>query len=94
MFLLGGFTLAYTVIKEHHTAERSDAATGRNGMCFLGAAILPGVMSWVLDIFWTGGAVAGSHVYTLFGYRVAFGVAAANGLVALVCAAWLHRRAG
>jgi sugar phosphate permease len=95
MFLLGGFTLAYTVIKERHTAERSGTATGTiNGMGFLGAAVLPGVMGWVLDIFWTGETVAGSRVYTLFGYRVAFGVAAASGLIALICAAWLHRRAG
>ncbi len=95
MFLLGGFTLSYTVIKERHTAARSGTATGTiNGMSFLGAAVLPGVMGASLDIFWTGETVAGSRVYTLFGYRVAFGIAAASGLVALVCAAWLHRRAG
>jgi len=93
MFLLGGFTLSYTVIKERHTAERSGTATGMiNGLAFLGAAVLPGVMGWVLDVFWTGETVAGSRVYTLLGYRVAFGVAAASGLVALVCAAWLHAR--
>jgi sugar phosphate permease len=95
MFLLGGFTLSYTVIKERHTAARSGTATGTiNGMSFLGAAVLPGVMGASLDIFWTGETVAGSRVYTLFGYRVAFGIAAVSGLVALVCAAWLHRRAG
>ncbi|WP_302082602.1 MFS transporter [Salinibaculum rarum] len=94
MFLLGGFTLSYTVIKERHTAERSGTATGTiNGMGFLGAAVLPGVLGWVLDVFWTGETVSGSRVYTLFGYRVAFGVAAASGLVALVCASWLHWRA-
>ncbi|MFB6121822.1 MAG: MFS transporter [Halobacteriaceae archaeon] len=93
MFLLGGFTLSYTVIKERHATERSGTATGMiNGMGFLGAAVLPGVMGWVLDVFWTGETVAGSRVYTLVGYRVAFGVAAVSGLVALVCAAWLHRR--
>lgn len=94
MFLLGGFTLSYTVIKERHTAERSGTATGViNGMAFLGAAVLPGVMGWTLDVFWTGETVAGSRVYTLVGYRVAFGVAAASGLIALLCAAWLHWRA-
>lgn len=93
MFLLGGFTLAYTVIKERHTAERSGTATGTiNGMGFLGAAVLPGIMGWVLDVFWTGETVGGSRVYTLFGYRVAFGVAAASGLIALGCATWLHWR--
>lgn len=94
MFLLGGFTLSYTVIKERHAAERSGTATGTiNARAFLGAAVLPGVMGWVLDVFWTGETVAGSRVYTPFGYRVAFGVAAASGLVAFVCAAWLHWRA-
>lgn len=92
MFLLGGFTLSYTVIKERHATERSGTATGTiNGMSFLGAGILPGVLGWVLDVFWTGETVAGSRVYTLFGYRVAFGIAAASALVALVCAALLHR---
>lgn len=94
MFLLGGFTLSYTVIKERHISERSGTATGGiNGLAFLGAAVLPGIMGWILDIFWTGETVAGSRVYTLFGYRVAFGVAAASGLIALVCASWLHWRA-
>jgi sugar phosphate permease len=93
MFLLGGFTLSYTVVKERHTAARSGTATGTvNGMAFLGAAVLPGVMGLVLDAFWTGETVAGSRVYTLFGYRMAFGLAALSGAVALVCAAWLHRR--
>ncbi|WP_135820893.1 MFS transporter [Halostella litorea] len=95
MFLLGGFTLSYTVIKERHTAARSGTATGTiNGLSFLGAAVLPGVMGWALDVFWTGETVAGSRVYTLLGYRVAFGIAAVSGLVALGCAAWLHHRAG
>jgi len=93
MFLLGGFTLSYTVIKERHASERSGTATGMiNAMAFLGAAVLPGVMGWVLGVFWTGEVVAGSRVYTPTGYRVAFGVAAASGLFALACAAWLHWR--
>jgi sugar phosphate permease len=93
MFLLGGFTLSYTVIKERHTAARSGTAIGTiNAMAFLGAAVLPGLMGWVLDVFWTGEMVAGSRVYTLLGYRVAFGVAAVSGLIAFGCAAWLHRR--
>jgi MFS family permease len=93
MFLLGGFTLAYTVIKERHSTERSGTATGTiNGMGFLGAAVLPAVMGWVLDVFWTGETVGGSRVYTLVGYRVAFGVAAASGLIGLGCAIWLHYR--
>jgi len=93
MFLLGGFTLSYTVIKERHPASLSGTATGTvNAMAFFGAAVLPGVMGAALDVFWTGETVAGSRVYTLFGYRVAFAIAAASGLVALACAALLHWR--
>lgn len=49
-------------------------------------------MGWVLDVFWTGEMVAGSRVYTLFGYRVAFGVAVVSALISLACATWLHWR--
>jgi len=93
MFLLGGFTLSYTVIKERHPARMSGTATGTvNGMAFFGAAVLPSVMGAALDVYWTGEVVAGNRVYTLFGYRVAFGVAAVSGVIALACAGWLHWR--
>jgi len=91
MFLLGGILLSFTVVKERHATEHSGIATGTiNGIGYFGAAVLPGVMGWALDVFWTGDTVAGNRVYSLFGYRVAFGIAAAGGLVALVCAAWIH----
>jgi sugar phosphate permease len=94
MFLLGGQLLAFTVVKEQHATEHSGIATGTiNGMGYFGAAVLPGVMGYVLDVFWTGETVAGNRVYTLFGYRVAFGIAATGGFVALACAAVLHWRA-
>jgi sugar phosphate permease len=93
MFLLGGLLLSFTVIKERHATEHSGIATGTiNGIGYFGAAVFPGVMGYVLDVFWTGETVAGNRVYTLLGYRVAFGIAAAGGVVALVCAAWLHWR--
>jgi len=93
MFLLGGLLLSFTVAKESHATEHSGIATGTiNGMGYFGAAVLPGVMGWVLDVFWTGDTVAGNRVYSLFGYRVAFAIAAAGGVVALLCAAWIHRR--
>ncbi len=93
MFLLGGLLLAFTVVKEQHATEHSGIATGTiNGIGYFGAAVFPGVMGYVLDVFWTGETVAGNRVYTLLGYRVAFGIAAAGGFVALACAAWLHWR--
>ncbi|MFB6297746.1 MAG: MFS transporter [Salinirussus sp.] len=93
MFLLGGLTLTYTVIKERHAAAHSGTATGTlNAMAFLGAAVLPGVMGYALDVFWTGETAGGSRVYTLFGYRVAFTIAAVSALVAVGCAAYLHYR--
>lgn len=94
MFLHGGFLLSFTIIKERHDGATSGTATGAiNGMGFFGAAVLPAVMGVVLDAFWTGRTVAGSRIYTLVGYRIAFGIAAVSGLVGLCCAIWLHRSA-
>jgi hypothetical protein len=36
--------------------------------------------------------INGARVYTVAGYRVAFGIATAVAVVALVAALWLHRR--
>lgn len=91
-FLAGAFILAYTVIKERHDRTASGVATGAvNTLGFLGAAVLPTLMGLALDAYWTGKTVAGTRVYTLFGYRVAFGLATGAGLVALGCALALHR---
>ncbi|MDY6765108.1 MAG: MFS transporter, partial [Halobacteria archaeon] len=93
MFLVGGFALTYTVVKELHPAEASGTATGTiNSIGYFGAAILPAVMGAVLDVFWTGETVAGARVYSLLGYRVAFSIATACGVIALVCSVWLHFR--
>jgi sugar phosphate permease len=95
MFLIGGFSLTYTVIKERHPNEASGTATGFiNSLAYGGAAVFPAVMGATLDVFWSGKTVAGSRVYTLTGYRAAFAIAAGCGVVALVCAAWLHRNTG
>ncbi|MFD1647819.1 MFS transporter [Haloarchaeobius litoreus] len=92
MFLHGGFLLSFTIIKERHSGATSGTATGAiNGMGFFGAAVIPGVMGVALDAFWTGETVAGSRIYTLVGYRVAFGIAALSGLIGLCCALWLRR---
>jgi len=91
--LVGGFALAYTVVKERHDAATSGVSIGTvNTIAFLGPAIFPTVMGAVLDGFWTGTTVAGARVYTLIGYRIAFGVAAVAGAIALAGSLWLHVR--
>ncbi len=90
--LLGAFVLSYPVVKERHPSDASGISTGTiNGAAFLGAAILPTLMGWALDAYWTGELVGGVRVYTPAGYRVAFVIATGTGLIALVCAVWLYR---
>lgn len=92
-FLVGALMLGYTVAKERHGSAASGVATGTvNAAAFAGAALFPTVMGAALDAYWTGETVAGARVYTSLGYRVAFGIAAVAGLVALVCSVWLHLR--
>jgi sugar phosphate permease len=93
LFVMGGAVIAFTVAKERHDATASATATGAiNSMGYFGAAIFPAVMGYALDAYWTGETVAGARVYTPAGYRVAFGIATAAGVVAVVCAYLLHRR--
>ncbi|SEL16568.1 MFS transporter [Haloferax larsenii] len=92
LFVMGGVVIAFTVAKERHEAEASATATGAiNSLGYFGAAVFPAVMGYALDAYWTGETVAGARVYTPAGYRVAFGIAAAAGVVAIVCAYLLHR---
>jgi len=49
-------------------------------------------MGVVLDTYWTGETISGARVYSVVGYRIAFGLTAAAGAVALLAAVWLHRR--
>lgn len=91
-WLLGAFVVTYPIIKERNPAEASGVAMGTvNGAGFLGAAVLPTVMGIALDAYWTGERVAGVRVYTATGYRIAFGIAAVCGVIALCCGLWLHR---
>lgn len=93
--LLGAFVLTYPIIKGRHEDRASGISLGTiNGASFFGAAAFPAIMGVVLDAYWTGEMVGGVRVYTVTGYRVAFAIAAVAGLVAIVCALWLHRRAG
>lgn len=90
-FLAGAYALGYTVVKERHASGASGVATGTvNTMGFAGAALLPTLMGVVLDAYWTGETIGGARVYSVGGYRVAFGLAAGAGVLALVAAVALH----
>jgi sugar phosphate permease len=91
--LRGGIPLAFTVMKERHPEAASGTVVGLvNTMGWLGAAVFPVLLGAALDRYWTGEMVNGTRVYTTFGYRVAFAIAVAGGLVATGCALLLYRR--
>jgi sugar phosphate permease len=93
LFANGGVALVFTVGKERHEPAVAGTITGViNSIGYFGAAVMPTVMGGALDIYWTGEIINGARVYTVTGYRVAFGIAVASGLVATACAYWLHRR--
>lgn len=74
---LGVTMLALSIIKEQYPPAASGVATATvNGAGFVGGAALPPLMGAALDRYRTGDIVAGTAVYTDFGYRVAFGVTA------------------
>lgn len=90
-FLLGAFTLSYAVIKERHATSASGVSTSTvNGAAFLGAALFPTLLGYVLDVYWTGETVAGARIYTELGYQVAFGIATLASAIALACSLWLY----
>lgn len=91
--LLGAFVLTYPLIKERNPNRASGIALGTiNGAAFLGAAVFPSAMGFILDSYWTGERAGGARVYTTTGYRVAFGLATLAAAVALGCALWLHHK--
>ncbi|WP_255198098.1 MFS transporter [Halorarius litoreus] len=91
--LTGTFALTYSVVKERHDAGASGVSTGTvNTVGFAGAAILPPAMGLVLDRYATGRTIGGATVYSVTGYRVAFGLAAAVALVGFGCAVVLYWR--
>nr|WP_282594348.1 MFS transporter [Halorientalis brevis] len=94
-FLAGAYALGYTVIKERHVSGASGVSTGTvNTIAFTGAALLPTLMGVVLDTYGTGETIGGTQAYSVLGYRVAFGLVAGAGVVALLAALWLHRLDG
>jgi sugar phosphate permease len=90
-FLAGAYALGYTVVKERHESGASGVSTGTvNTIGFAGAAVLPTLMGVVLDAYRTGRTLNGAQVYSVLGYRVAFGLAALSGALAALAALWLH----
>lgn len=93
MFANGGVALAFTVGKERHDPEVGGTITGViNSLGYVGAAVFPALMGVILDAYWTGETIGGARVYTVAGYRVAFGIATLAGVLATGSALWLHVR--
>jgi sugar phosphate permease len=91
--LLGAFVLTYPMIRRRYDDRASGIALGTiNGASFFGAASFPTLMGWALDVYWTGDYIDGVRVYTMTGYRAAFAISTAAGVVAIGCAMWLHRQ--
>lgn len=91
--LAGAYALTYSVVKERHDSGASGVATGTvNTVGFAGAAVLPPAMGLLLDRYATGRTIGGATVYSVTGYRIAFGLAAAVAFLALACAVVLHYR--
>ncbi|MEF8856475.1 MAG: MFS transporter [Haloplanus sp.] len=89
----GGVALVFTVGKERHAPAVAGTITGViNSLGYVGAAVMPTVMGAVLDAYWTGDIINGARVYTVAGYRIAFGIATGAAGLAVVAALWLHRR--
>ena len=93
LFANGGIALVFTIGKERHEPEVAGTVTGViNSIGYFGAAVMPTVMGGALDAFWTGEIINGARVYTTTGYRVAFGIAVASGVITALAALYLHRR--
>jgi MFS family permease len=90
---IGFVMLSLSVVKEKYPPEASGVATATvNGWGFLGATVLPTAMGVALDRHRTGDTVAGTVVYTEFGYRIAFAITAAAVGVAFLSAVALYVR--
>jgi len=97
-FAVGFAMLALSAVKEKYPPDASGVATATvNAWGFVGATVLPTLMGIALDEYRTDDTVAGSVVYTEFGYRVAFAITAVAVVVAICSATTLYvreRRAG
>ncbi|TYL37871.1 MFS transporter [Natronococcus pandeyae] len=92
-FSLGFVMLSLSIVKEKYPPEASGVATATvNGAGFFGATVLPPLMGIALDRYRTGDVVAGTVVYTEFGYRVAFAITTVAVAVAFLSSLWLYVR--
>ena len=92
-FLIGSGLLTLTLVKERYPSGASGVATATvNTAGFVGASLLPWAMGVALDAYTTGEVVAGTVVYTEFGYRVAFGLVSGVLAVAFLSSLALWRR--
>jgi sugar phosphate permease len=90
---IGVALLPMPVIKERYPPEASGVATAVvNGAGFFGGTILPTLMGLVVDRYRTGDVVAGTAVYTEFGYQVAFAVTTVAVGLAFCSSVWLYVR--
>ncbi|WP_144798323.1 MFS transporter [Halorubrum depositum] len=92
-FSLGFVMLALPIIKEKYPAGASGVATATvNGAGFVGGAVLPTAMGFVLDGYRTGDVVSGAVAYTELGYRIAFSLTTVAVGLAFCSAVWLAVR--
>lgn len=90
---IGFIMLSLSIVKEKYPPEASGVATATvNGAGFFGATVLPTAMGVALDRYRTDDTVAGTVVYTEFGYRVAFAITAAAVALAFLSAVTLYVR--
>lgn len=90
---VGTVMLSISIIKERYPAGASGVATATiNGAGFFGGTVLPALMGLALDRYRTGDVVAGTAVYTEFGYRIAFGITAVAVAFAFLSSVWLYFR--
>jgi hypothetical protein len=86
-FASGGVSLVFPCIREVNDPRHVGVALGcQNLPIFLSFAIMQWLTGVLLDANWTGAMAAGSRVYPLAAYRIAFtlcfGVASASFLMA------------
>ena len=92
-FSVGFVMLGLTIIKERYPADASGVATATvNGAGFFGATVFPYLMGLTLDRYRTGDVVAGTVVYTEYGYRLAFAIVAIAAVIAFLSTLWLFVR--
>ncbi|MEF8777752.1 MAG: MFS transporter [Natronomonas sp.] len=90
---IGVTLLPLPVIKERYPPEASGVSTSVvNGAGFFGGTILPTLMGLVVDRYRTGDVVAGTAVYTEFGYQVAFAITTVAVGLAFCSSLWLYFR--